>query len=230
MRVPDTVEGVQDPYLNEFQLWGAMGRRFETGSQVPSVGMADTYAVQFVGPENAGPMFLWVQDNRITNVMALQPIGQRSVFDQRGSYLGRGGFDLDPIVVKKQEHVDIVTAIKQSQAPEPEKVEETKVSNLEEDKVSDLVEALRNVPMPEGPMAITDLVEEEAEQDDDTEVIDEMLAELEEERAPDPAPLLHVFHLRPDFKLQIPLPMDLTEHEAERLATFLLSLPFHRDA
>jgi len=222
VKVPDTVEGVQDPYLNQFELWGAEGRQLTTGSEVPSVGMADTYAVQFLGPEDAKPMFLWVQENKITNIMALQPIGQRSVFDQRGTYLGRGGFELDPIVTKQQSPVDIVTAIKQQT-----------LSKVEEAPVSDLVEELRKVPMPEQSLALSDLVKEtesdEIEGEEDNEVIDQMLAELQEEMGPDPAPLLHVFHLRPDFKLQIPLPLDLTEREAERLATFILSCPFWQE-
>lgn len=162
-------------------------------------------------------MFLWVQENKITNIMALQPIGQRSVFDQRGAYLGQGGFELDPIQATQQAPVDIVTAIKKATPPKPE-----------ESSVSDLIDELRKVPMPKESVALSDLVEETNE-GEDTELIDEMLTELQNEMDPDPAPLVHKFHLRPDFELELPLPMDLTEREAERLATFILSCPFWRE-
>ncbi len=37
--------------------------------------------------------------------------------------------------------------------------------------------------------------------------------------------LTHSYHLRPDTAVSIALPMDLTPHEAERLAVFIKSLP-----
>lgn len=37
--------------------------------------------------------------------------------------------------------------------------------------------------------------------------------------------LLHQFHLRPDFCLTVELPVDLTQHEADRLAAFVRTLP-----
>jgi threonine synthase len=36
----------------------------------------------------------------------------------------------------------------------------------------------------------------------------------------------HEYALRPDFKVEIKLPADLTKREAERLAAFILTLPF----
>lgn len=37
--------------------------------------------------------------------------------------------------------------------------------------------------------------------------------------------LPHSYHLRPDFKVTISLPIDLTQKEAERLSLFIQSLP-----
>lgn len=39
----------------------------------------------------------------------------------------------------------------------------------------------------------------------------------------------HTFHLRPDFEIELELPVDLTKSEAERLALFVRSLPFDPD-
>jgi hypothetical protein len=59
-------------------------------------------------------------------------------------------------------------------------------------------------------------VSSEAEQDDDLE--DEV--EIEENA------IRHTFQLRPDNTVTIDLPSDLSKKEAERLATFIQSLPF----
>ena len=40
--------------------------------------------------------------------------------------------------------------------------------------------------------------------------------------------LEHAFHLRKDLTVTLELPADLTQPEAERLAAFVLSLPFGR--
>lgn len=39
--------------------------------------------------------------------------------------------------------------------------------------------------------------------------------------------LVHSFHLRPGLQLKIELPADLTDHEADRLARFVQSLPLN---
>lgn len=41
--------------------------------------------------------------------------------------------------------------------------------------------------------------------------------------------LIHTYHLRADLHIDINLPVDLTQREAERLAMFLKSLPFEAD-
>lgn len=208
------VEGVQDPYINHFELWEVEKEELRTGDRVPSVGMAETYAVQYAATEKASPIFLWVQDNKITNVMAMQPIGQRSVFDQKGRYLGQGGYKLDPIEIEQPDPVDLVSAVKQNKA----KVQ-MPLEKASEKSQRSVTESSDNFADPSG----------EALQTSDSELIDDMLMELEQECPPDSKSLVHRFHLRPDLELEISLPMDLTEREAERLATFILSCPFWRE-
>lgn len=41
--------------------------------------------------------------------------------------------------------------------------------------------------------------------------------------------LIHAFHLRPDIKISIELPTDLTCHEANRLAAYIKTLPMDED-
>lgn len=95
MGLPDTVPGILAPYLCEFRVWGCEGKTYKQHDLVPSVGMADTYAVLLQPSGGGAARFLTVQENRITNLMAHQPIDGRSVFDARGRYLGRGGEELD---------------------------------------------------------------------------------------------------------------------------------------
>jgi len=43
-----------------------------------------------------------------------------------------------------------------------------------------------------------------------------------------PEDITHVFHLRPDLRISLKLPSNLTSLEAKRLADFILSLPFEQ--
>ena len=64
----------------------------------------------------------------------------------------------------------------------------------------------------------------EEDEDDDEEDIDEYIyiedAEIDEDDF-----ITHSFNLRPDIKLKFKLPIDLSEKEAERLSSFIYSLP-----
>jgi len=97
MGSPDTVPAILSPYSKEFRVWECDGRIYKQHDLVPSVGMVSTYAVLLVSADpEAHPRFLTVQENRITNLMAHQPIDGASVFDPMGKYLGRGGEPLEP--------------------------------------------------------------------------------------------------------------------------------------
>jgi len=91
----DVVEEVLEPYDQQFKLWGCEGVFYKTGDSVPKVGMADTYAVLLNGSSSEKSRYLWVQEGKITNVMAHQPIVSRAVFDKWGRCLGRGGEELE---------------------------------------------------------------------------------------------------------------------------------------
>jgi hypothetical protein len=91
----DEVEGILDPYGNQFKLWDCEMSIYKSGDAVPNVGMADTYAVWLESPPDQKTCFLWVQEGTITNLMALQPIGGKSVFDKWGKFLGVGGEKLE---------------------------------------------------------------------------------------------------------------------------------------
>jgi len=93
--VTDEVEGILGPYGAQLALWSRDGSIYRQGDSVPSVGMAETYAVRLDAPRETPPRYLWVQRSQITNLMAHQPIEGRSVFDARGRYLGRGGEELE---------------------------------------------------------------------------------------------------------------------------------------
>lgn len=194
-KTPDTVVGILDPYVNRFELWGQEGRAYETGNPVPAVGMAASYSVQLAAPTDAKPVFLQVQDGRITNVMALQPLTGKSVFDGRGRYLGRGGQPLEPVSIQPPElPPDMLTAVRQmKEGATPVEV----------------------APPPSQEKSVTQLV-------------DELRSTTERivERLPPEEPLTHRFHLRPDFEVKMKLPADLTKAEADRLALFVVSLPF----
>lgn len=90
-KTADQVPDILPPYDRNFYVWDGTGRQYKQHDLVPDVGMAQTYAVLLVSDQDARPQFLTVQDNRITNLMAHQPIPGASVFDPRGKYLGRGG-------------------------------------------------------------------------------------------------------------------------------------------
>lgn len=95
MAVFDEVEGILPPYGTQFRVWDCKGDHLRQHDLVPEVGMATTYAIMLTAPHGSPARFLWVQDNRITNLMAHQPIQKSSVFDDRGRYLGQGGEPLD---------------------------------------------------------------------------------------------------------------------------------------
>jgi hypothetical protein len=200
MKTPDRVAGVLDPYINRFELWNNSGAEYATGDAVPAVGMAASYSIQLPAPGNERQVFLQVQDGRITNVMALQPIGDKSVFDPRGRFLGTGGKELEPIsLALPKKPVDIITAVQQMNQPAPPTQQQVH-------------EPTTPPPVKERPL---------------DELIDELKEMVDD--LPEPDPTVHRFHLRPDFEVKIKLPDDLTEREGERLAAFLKSLPYGDD-
>lgn len=93
----DVIDGIIAPYLPDLAVWGRDGTTYRQGDQVPSLGMAETYAVLLDAPDEAPARYLWVQRGKITNLMAHQPIEGSSVFDVRGRYLGRGGETLEDV-------------------------------------------------------------------------------------------------------------------------------------
>lgn len=210
MRTPDTVAGILDPYENQFELWNNNGNEYESGSPVPAVGMAASYSVQLVGPPDAKRMFLQVQDGRITNLMALQPLGGRSVFDPRGRYLGRGGQELEPMnMVSDSKPPDIVTAVKQMTEEFPPDVHQA----------AEEMRGPAQVPIEERSIG---------------QLISEMKALGAEPPEPDPHPypdldfLTHRFHLRSELEVVLGLPEDLTQEEAERMVLWIRALPFDK--
>ena len=124
MKMPDSVAGVLAPYANQFHLWNSNGTEYKPGDVMPAVGMAVSYSVQLRiaadAPEKTRIVFLQVQEGRLTNTMALQPLGDKSVFDPQGRYLGQGGGELEPMGPEKTKPpVDLVTAVKQMNEPAP---------------------------------------------------------------------------------------------------------------
>jgi hypothetical protein len=91
MGTPDHVSGIPDPYDNQFKCWNEESREFSQGDEVVPVGIARTYAVRLNSTPGHPARFLWVQDLKITAVMAHQPIVQKSVFNKWGDFLGEGG-------------------------------------------------------------------------------------------------------------------------------------------
>lgn len=91
----DEVPGILPPYDRQVSVWGGDGREYRQHELVPDVGMAKTYSVLLNAPPGTHPRFLTVMDNRITNLMAHQPVHDASVFDRWGKYLGRGGGQLE---------------------------------------------------------------------------------------------------------------------------------------
>lgn len=87
----DTVEGIRSPYFKEFGLWGAQGKQYVETDDVPKVGMANTYAVKLDAPASTALRYLWVQEGKITALMAHQPITNANIYDTQGNYLGRPG-------------------------------------------------------------------------------------------------------------------------------------------
>jgi len=213
MNTSDAVQGILEPYLNAFQLWGKTNKTFNTGDAVPAVGVATSYSVQLPSsdPESRS-VFLQVKDGRITNVMALQPLPDSSVFDPFGRYLGTGGGELEPMpVTVPKPPVDVLSAIQEQQAQKKEEVRPQELEGYEERTPRTTVHD-RAVETP--PRSLGQLIE------DIKETVDAL---------PDPEPCLHRFRLREDFDLVLDLPDDLTEHEAKRIALFVSSLPLGDD-
>ena len=140
----DTVEGIIDPWDPAFKVWSNELTHYKSGDEVPKVGMADTYAIRINAPAGVKPMYLWVQEGKITNVMAMQPIYQKSVFNKWGKYLGQGGEELDePGEGPVKMAVDIVTAIKES------------TGTITEENVQHVVEKVgHSYPPPEEPSEV----------------------------------------------------------------------------
>lgn len=208
----DTVDGILPPYSNEFSLWYKDGQLLKAGLEVLPVGMAVTYSVRLDHDGTAArEVFLQVRDGRIINTMALQPLGEKSVFDPRGRYLGRGGEPLenDPPVPKK----DIVSAIIDTQADPksdaPDPAELTK-------EVDDLLTEVRGDPAKQEPA-----VEKPPETKGQIDMV------IEDSVPTNTGPTLtHVFHLRPNVRVQVTLPVDFTEEESFRFSRFIETLPF----
>lgn len=193
----DVVEGIIEPYGNRFRLWGATGKVYQKGDEVPPVGMSESYAVRLESPEGTKPGYLWVSGGHISNLIALQPIYEKAVFDRWGRYLGRGGEELDsagagPVA----EAVSILEEVTRGKPP-PREMAQPMTAPL----------TARKLPA-------------ESEPDSEPEPEPEV---TEEEPA---GALQHRFYLRPDFIVKLKLPADLTESEADRLRTFIASLPF----
>lgn len=126
----DIVEVIREPYDPRFQLWKREGLRLEQGDKVPIVGMAPTYAVRLHSQVPAPARYLWVQDGVITNPMAHQPIGDASVFDAWGRYLGRGGSPLDPPATGTWEQV-LIREFSPSSSPSPVEASPTPTATTE---------------------------------------------------------------------------------------------------
>ncbi len=56
----------------------------------------------------------------------------------------------------------------------------------------------------------------------------EEITEVDEEEI-GPEVIVHTYHIRPDFPIEMALPVDLTQREADRLAMFFKSLSFEPD-
>jgi len=183
----DEVPDILEPYSPQFKLWEGEGKSYKQHDLVPEVGKAATYSVVLHAPREAPVRFLTVQENRITNLMAHQPVPKASVFDKWGKYLGQGGGPLDP--------------------PGPSAVKEA-ISMVELAMRSQPVAAqeLATRPEPET-VALDEIVE---------------LARPYEKELPT---LPHRFWLREDFEVEVKLPFNLTDEEAERFAIFVTTLP-----
>ena len=177
MGVCSEVEGILEPYDPQFKLWDE-ARTYRPGEDVPDVGMASTYAVRINAPPGEPARYLTVQEGKLTNLMAHQPVHGRSVFDKWGGFLGVAGQD-------------------QLEEPGPNHIEQA-MGILEEA----LPKAREPAPLRETREPTTML-------------------------NPDAGPpmLAHKFHVRTDLEIEIPLPWDLTEAEAERVAAFVRTLP-----
>jgi len=167
MGMYDEVEGILEPYDRQFKVWNDVGAVYQQGDEVPDVGMANTYAVRLNAP-GAPARYLTVQEGKITNLMAHQPVYGKSVFDKWGSYLGRGG----------------------------EKVDEPGPSHVQEGL------SLLEMATPKRPAPAVIY--------------------------PDGTPpmITHKVHLRADLTIDLTLPVDLNDDEAERLSEIVKALPF----
>lgn len=128
MGVYSEVEGVPEPYDRQFKLWDE-ARTYRLGDEVPEVGMASTYAVRLNAPPGEHARFLTVQEGKITNLMAHQPVYGKSVFDKWGGYLGRGGDQLEEPGPSPVETA--VSLVEQIVAPKMEELKEA-TENLAE--------------------------------------------------------------------------------------------------
>jgi len=177
----DEVPDILPPYDTQFKIWEGEGRNYKQHDLVPEVGRAQTYSVVLHAPREAPVRFLTVQENRITNLMAHQPVPKASVFDKWGTYLGQGGGPLDaPGPHSGVEAVSMVELAMQGISP----------AVLEE-----MIEPTRTFLEP--PTA---------------EVMEVDYR-------------LHRFWLREDLEVEVKLPLDLTDEEAERFAVFVTTLP-----
>lgn len=111
----DVVPAILEPYDTQFSIWEGEGKEYKQHDLVPAVGMAPNYAVRLNAPPEEPPRFLTVQENRITNLMAHQPIPGASVFDQWGKYLGRGG---EPLAAPNQNVVNSAISMVEQVAKE----------------------------------------------------------------------------------------------------------------
>lgn len=86
MGMYDIVDGVQDPYDDQFKLWDCDLTIFRLGSEVPPVRGAFTYSVILNTYEQAPPMYLLVRDGKIAELMAKKPLEGCPVFSKWGGH------------------------------------------------------------------------------------------------------------------------------------------------
>lgn len=209
----DQVEGLLDPYGNQFELWGCEGTVYKAGDSVPSVGMANTYAVRLDGPLDEKARYLWVQEGALTNLMAHQPIADKSVFDQSGRCVGRGGEALEPPGLSPGASKGMVQQILDHEKPRPQDVDSSAPSiEFTTDR-----QAISNPP-------VSEII-------NPRKTIVELVDELKEisDGFPEPEPRAHRLHLRHDLEIKLELPVDLTPAEADRIAAFVKTLPIPDD-
>lgn len=89
----DTLVGVPESYDSQLKCWECEMTEYKLGDTVPPVGIATTYTVQ-LGGEKLAPMFVFIEELKITKIGAPDPLTGAPVFDKWGRYVGHGGTHL----------------------------------------------------------------------------------------------------------------------------------------